>query len=1805
MRGDTRARAGALGEIGVGFPGYASNRESDGNESMRALIGRAPFPDDDKSECLSIDIQSPGRKVPPMSGAFSRRVRLSAADGTPEVTLASIPDRVIAVLASVVLAVSLCPMPSWADEVEKAAADQDGPSAAIEGSAEGPSSAAAPEPAGSASDAESHAAAVEPEGEADASAVEGPSANPVSDPDPEAAPSADVPDASEPSAAAKPAGWGDDDDDWGGDDDEPGASTDVDISSVAVYDAAGEGVAPKAEFGATLKAYAYDSSKKLLTEGVIFQWQYSSHDTWGYKDIPGATGATFAIPEAGTAGGIDLSGMYVRVHASDESAWETQDSSGVGPLAPQGAAFLSRVEMHRGATKISGDVDAIINPGDTIGAVAFTGGSSAATASNGIAVDASKATYAWMLVDSSTATTGVSLGTSPSVAIPDDGSANGKFLRIVASAGANEVSFTMGPIMPKGSLRLARLDIEKPNGKSVVATGDTLTAQARLSGGVLPDETAMSYRWYVKRADSSEFEEIAGQTGKTLVVRSDWEGATLKVTATAGGYNEKSASAGPVIAADSAKAAVAALRDAGYVPAPVFGTDANMNAMVVSKLAELGFPDATVRVATCGSAKGGASVSADAGDSNGAISYYYEDPSRTPAGFGSPRVTFEVSSGATTETWTCSPKIRWDMDKVAADLEALAAKKLVASNLVGYEGGEADDETSSIDARGDLFLRLSLPSWTSVTWESTDESIVASDGAVTRLADEDRSADITAHLAFKLADASESAPTVDRTFHVTAKATASDSTDLDKVRAALGRVKLTYSQSGEIVDPTAVTADIQLPRKRDLKATGSGYSVSTTVKKVDANGAPLADEATDASGSATVNGYRLKVVRPIPGAGDAHYVLTVAVALNGTSDSLDIPLTVKETDPAELDAEVALMMQVQGEYAAHLAGGADAVDHVTGDLNAFKEASRCGATGLSWSRSDTSASGIVVTDIDSTHPSEQWNLFRSSRPGVIAHETLRLVHTPEYNAKVTVTSCLTSEKFGGYYERYKDAGIDATTLAKYRMLYRQPVSATFTVAGTTGQDDPNAGHAADIAVTVTGPSRAGADGSFVMEPWAMPTQVSLSTDGDKTAWDAFKPVLDEAGLTYDYAGGFLNSITSADGTRTLGTKQEQGGGWSYWQFLVNGKMAQTSIGNFLIDSSTTSLELRYVDASGKEKAPDVPIHPRDDLPSYDADWPAFASGKIGGATTDASTPSRAAKLAWSYAWRSGADFSGASDPLLVNGNAYIATKHTLRIVSGADGTVLKEAPMTASVGYFSRPVYAGGRIIVPADGGALSAYAADDLTCVWSLTGLAPDAQALSSVSVIGDYVVAGYTSLDAKWNGAAGTLVCVNARTGAVVWKKVDKADETPEGYYWAGAAASASDVVIGGESGSVKLLDGATGKELSSVSVGGAVRAGITKVPAADAAGQDAYLAVSRNDGTLHRIVRVGDSLEESGSVRFAATSTSTPTVSGGKAFVCGMDATGAGTLSVIDLATMQVERTVAIGAGAAQATPLVSSRGGETYVYFTVNCNPGGVYRYRVGDDRAYALYVPDADKRNYTTASVVADAQGSLYYTNDSGHLFKLVPADGFAVTFDSTGGSVIESPIVEAGGTVERPADPTREGYAFEGWFSDKACTTAWDFSQPVASDTRLFAKWSKTTGPDAPTPRIPDPEGAGTSDAPRSQGETRASSDPDALHARGGRVAPSHAPVSGALVKNKAKGSEKKGDGSTDGEALDASSAPSGTAGARGMDEGGAVLKSVAEPSGSSASPLPLVGLVVGMCGLIGSFWWFLVARRRSDAAEG
>ncbi len=47
-------------------------------------------------------------------------------------------------------------------------------------------------------------------------------------------------------------------------------------------------------------------------------------------------------------------------------------------------------------------------------------------------------------------------------------------------------------------------------------------------------------------------------------------------------------------------------------------------------------------------------------------------------------------------------------------------------------------------------------------------------------------------------------------------------------------------------------------------------------------------------------------------------------------------------------------------------------------------------------------------------------------------------------------------------------------------------------------------------------------------------------------------------------------------------------------------------------------------------------------------------------------------------------------------------------------------------------------------------------------------------------------------------------------------------------------------------------------------------------------------------------------------------------------------------------------------------------------------------------------------------------------------------------------------------TIAQPADPTRKGYAFKGWYTDQACTHQWYFdSDKLQRNTTLFAKWNE------------------------------------------------------------------------------------------------------------------------------------------------
>ena len=81
---------------------------------------------------------------------------------------------------------------------------------------------------------------------------------------------------------------------------------------------------------------------------------------------------------------------------------------------------------------------------------------------------------------------------------------------------------------------------------------------------------------------------------------------------------------------------------------------------------------------------------------------------------------------------------------------------------------------------------------------------------------------------------------------------------------------------------------------------------------------------------------------------------------------------------------------------------------------------------------------------------------------------------------------------------------------------------------------------------------------------------------------------------------------------------------------------------------------------------------------------------------------------------------------------------------------------------------------------------------------------------------------------------------------------------------------------------------------------------------------------------------------------------------------------------------------------------------------------------------------------------------------------------YTVAFDTNGGSAVAPVTVDTGSTVTKPADPTKSGYTFGGWYKDSTLQTPWDFANgTVTADTTLYAKW--TANPPAPSYDDSDP----------------------------------------------------------------------------------------------------------------------------------
>jgi uncharacterized repeat protein (TIGR02543 family) len=67
---------------------------------------------------------------------------------------------------------------------------------------------------------------------------------------------------------------------------------------------------------------------------------------------------------------------------------------------------------------------------------------------------------------------------------------------------------------------------------------------------------------------------------------------------------------------------------------------------------------------------------------------------------------------------------------------------------------------------------------------------------------------------------------------------------------------------------------------------------------------------------------------------------------------------------------------------------------------------------------------------------------------------------------------------------------------------------------------------------------------------------------------------------------------------------------------------------------------------------------------------------------------------------------------------------------------------------------------------------------------------------------------------------------------------------------------------------------------------------------------------------------------------------------------------------------------------------------------------------------------------------------------------------YTVSFNTNGGSAVKAATVKANTKVTKPANPTKSGYKFTGWYLDKNCTEPWDFNTNIVRrNTTLYAGW--------------------------------------------------------------------------------------------------------------------------------------------------
>lgn len=735
--------------------------------------------------------------------------------------------------------------------------------------------------------------------------------------------------------------------------------------------------------------------------------------------------------------------------------------------------------------------------------------------------------------------------------------------------------------------------------------------------------------------------------------------------------------------------------------------------------------------------------------------------------------------------------------------------------------------------------------------------------------------------------------------------------------------------------------------------------------------------------------------------------------------------------------------------------------------------------------------------------------------------------------------------------------------------------------------------------------------------WGSASNVSLPEGS--TAQDLIETVLKAKGIDYkaSQSGACwrLNSINSPFEDKAYGN---DGATNKCWHLYINGKPSSLCANQVTLTSGDKVTFAYTTDGAPMPDPDKIVVDPSATTPDWDAEWAGYGNSGNGSTVTDAKTPAQAAGLKWAFDWKaeSGQQYANCSEPVIANGFVYIATENELIKIDSSTGKKVASAPLASKVSYTSRPIYTNGLIIVPLNGGAVQAITADKLICKWLTPGLTDLTQSSCTVVSDGEYVYVG--TADGK-KYVNGSFTRIKISTGEVSWQNIDAA----EGYYWTGAALTDKYAIVPTSAGTLKCIDKATGDVVSTMKLGAFANADCV----ADPSNGSTFYQMT-HDGKLHVIsLSAKGVLSEQKTVDLGLTNNmSAPAVSVDNLIVGGQTATGSA-LVLYNLKTGKATMVTAAdgkelpaGFNGIAATPLVSVQGGKTHVYFTVNsadCKDyvnysagGGVYRYTLGDAEATQIY-DAAGHYQYCDSPVIADASGNLYYINDSGTLFKLGAVESWTVAFNSNGGSACDTKFVAtADGKLVKPADPTRDGYTFGGWYTDEACTQAYDFSTPVTADLTLYAKWTKNAvnpgGNGGTGSNGGDGSGTGT-------GSSAGAGAGSGSGSKGGAIAPGQKPVTKTTVSTKTetkgnKSNKKDSDKSDkkDEKKSDKKDSKSDKKSDSKSDTGAASTTTAKKSSSTSeqetgTNPLAIVGIAAGVIGLALIAVFVLTKRGKGD----